>query len=130
VLQVIYDNTTAAAAVVADAISTTTTGLTSSSSSGQQQQRKQPGNAADKQRQQQQQRGMLQEIAAATGQEDILQEPQLLLVFGSVLTLAGYPPYHARVAEVQHLGRLSGVRRGDVDAAFASFCRVLQRHGA
>lgn len=125
-LQVIYNNTTAAAAVVADAISTTAVGLTSSSGQMQQQQQK-LCSTADKQRQQ---RGMLQDIAAATGQEDILQEPQLLLVFGSVLTLAGYPPFHTRVAEVQHLGRLAGVQRGDVDAAFAGFCRVLQRHGA
>lgn len=129
VLQVLYDNTTAAAAVVADAI-TTTAGL--SSSSAVQQQQRQAGNRHQKQqhKQQQQRPSMLQEMAAATGQDELLQEPQLLLVFGPVLTLAGYPPFHARVAEMQHLGRLAGVQRQLVEDAFASYCQVLQRHGA
>jgi hypothetical protein len=130
VLQVIYDNTTAAAAVVAEAITTTTAvagrSSSSSSSTGQQQQ----AARLKQQQRRRHQRNMLQELAAAAGAEDVLQEPQLLLVFGPVLTLAGYPPYHARVAEIQHLGQLVSVRRNDVDAAFAGYCQVLQRHGA
>ena len=124
VLQVLYDNTTAAAAVVAEAIHSSTAVLSSTSTAGQQQ-----GQAGSKQRAQPL-RSVLHDMATAAGQQELLQEPQLLLVFGPVLTLAGYPPYHARVAEIHHMGRLAGVRRDHVDAAFASYCQVLQRHGA
>lgn len=72
---------------------------------------------------------MLPELAAVAGPE-LLKEPELLLVFGPVLTLAGYPPFHTRAAEVLHVGPLSSCRRQDVEAALASYCRVLQRHGA
>jgi len=82
------------------------------------------------QRQQKQQRSMLPELAAAAAQQDLLLEPQLLLVFGPVLTLAGYPPFHTRVAEIQHMGPLASVRRSHIEAAVASYCQVLQRHGA
>lgn len=72
---------------------------------------------------------MLPELAKLTD-PDILQEPQLLLVFGPVLTLAGYPPFHTRACEIQHMGSLDGACRPLLADAIASYCKVLQRHGA
>jgi hypothetical protein len=82
------------------------------------------------QQQQQQHNSMLPELAAVTGSSDIATEPQLLLVFGPVLTLAGYPPYHTRAAEVQHMGPLAKACQQGVANAVAAYCKVLQRHGA
>jgi hypothetical protein len=86
--------------------------------------------AQPQQQQQQQNNSMLPELAAVTGSSDIAAEPQLLLVFGPVLTLAGYPPYHTRAAEVQHMGPLAKASQTGVANAVAAYCKVLQRHGA
>jgi hypothetical protein len=51
-------------------------------------------------------------------------------VFGPAASLAGFPPFHARAAEVAHLGPLAACSRRHVEAAVARYCRVLQRHGA
>jgi hypothetical protein len=80
--------------------------------------------------QQQQQGSMLPELAAVTGNSDITAEPQLLLVYGPVLTLAGYPPFHTRAAEVQHMGPLTRASQQGIADAVAAYCKVLQRHGA
>ncbi|KAF6260012.1 hypothetical protein COO60DRAFT_939387 [Scenedesmus sp. NREL 46B-D3] len=91
---------------------------------------KQVSSCKDFQQQQQQQGSMLPELAAVTCSSDIAAEPQLLLVFGPVLTLAGYPPYHTRAAEVQYMGPLSKASQQAVTDAVAAYCSVLQRHGA
>eukprot|EP00879_Flechtneria_rotunda_P024539 GHRR01026018.1.p1 GENE.GHRR01026018.1~~GHRR01026018.1.p1 ORF type:complete len:430 (+),score=146.75 GHRR01026018.1:878-2167(+) len=72
---------------------------------------------------------LLPELASIAGL-DILEEPQLLLVFGPVLTLAGFPPFHTRACEVQHLGPLAQANRQAVADAIIGYCKVLQRHGA
>jgi hypothetical protein len=73
--------------------------------------------------------GLLPRLAAAAG-PGVLEEPQLLLVVGPVLSLAGYPPFHSRGAEIFHLGEAAAVTEQVVAAALARYCRVLQRHGA
>jgi hypothetical protein len=97
----------------------------------QQQQQKVDGcNSTQPNLPQKQQGSMLPELAAVTGSSDITEEPQLLLVYGPVLTLAGYPPFHMRSAEVQHMGPLTQANQRGVADAIAAYCKVLQRHGA
>jgi len=63
--------------------------------------------------------------------------PQLILVFsgggggGGALTLAGYPPLHARAAEVYGMGPLAaGCGPEALRAVLARYCRTQQRFGA
>ncbi|GBF88906.1 hypothetical protein Rsub_01405 [Raphidocelis subcapitata] len=69
------------------------------------------------------------QLAAAAGPE-VLREPQLLLVYGPALTLAGYPAFHTRCAQIYHLGRASEARADGVRGALERHARALQRHGA
>lgn len=68
------------------------------------------------------------DLAASAGPE-ILREPELLLVFGPVLTLAGYPPFHARSCQIYHVGPARGATAHGVREALARYGRTLQRHG-
>lgn len=85
---------------------------------------------AQQQHTQQKQDGSILPELAELVDQDILLEPQLLLVYGPVLSLAGYPPFHTRAAEVQYMGSLVNASRQLVANAIAGYCRVLQRHGA
>jgi hypothetical protein len=69
------------------------------------------------------------QLAAAAGPE-VLREPQLLLVYGPALTLAGYPPFHARACQIYHLGPAAAAAPGGVRGALARYARALQRHGS
>ena len=69
------------------------------------------------------------EMAAAVG-PGVLVEPELLVVVGPVLCLAGYPPFHARSCEIFHLESAAEVDRGTLARVLGQYCRVLQRHGS
>lgn len=56
-------------------------------------------------------------------------EVDLVMVFGDVLTLAGFPPWSLRVAEIHKLGRLQGMTEGRLWGSIRKFCRTEQRHG-
>lgn len=55
--------------------------------------------------------------------------PELALVFGPALTLAGFPPWSGAKMELQHLGPLASVTRRSLDSALQRYCRTDQRFG-
>jgi hypothetical protein len=67
-------------------------------------------------------------LTAAGGAAAAL-EPDLVLVFGPALSLAGFPPWAARAAELFELGALGGVTGGKLDAVAARYARTRQRFG-
>jgi hypothetical protein len=81
------------------------------------------------QQQQQQHAPVYLELAAAAGAA-VLREPQLLLVYGPALTLAGYPPFHARACQIYHMGPTRAAAAEGLAGALARYARALQRHGA
>ncbi|GIL44987.1 hypothetical protein Vafri_2420 [Volvox africanus] len=60
----------------------------------------------------------------------VLVQPELVLVVGPVLTLAGFPPLQVAASEILHLGPSRGLNRARVDAALAKFLRTEQRFGS
>lgn len=72
---------------------------------------------------------MRQRLAGASSSL-LLKEPQLILVFGPVLTLGGYPPLHTRNSEIFHMGLLHDTTAKTVSSAFQRYKRVHQRFGA
>jgi hypothetical protein len=71
----------------------------------------------------------LRERLAAAGGAAAALEPDLVLVFGPALSLAGFPPWAARTAELFELGALGGVTGGKLDAVAARYARTRQRFG-
>jgi predicted amidohydrolase len=67
-------------------------------------------------------------MAAAAGGA-VLLEPQLLLVLGPELSLAGFPFFQTGGAQVYHLGPSRGAGRAALAAALARYSAALQRHG-
>ncbi|GLI64883.1 hypothetical protein VaNZ11_008270 [Volvox africanus] len=60
----------------------------------------------------------------------VLVQPELVLVVGPVLTLAGFPPLQVAASEILYLGPSRGLNRARVDAALAKFLRTEQRFGS
>ncbi|KAG2494224.1 hypothetical protein HYH03_007580 [Edaphochlamys debaryana] len=58
-----------------------------------------------------------------------LTEPELVLVVGPALTLAGYPPLAVAQSEILHLGPAAALGRQAVDGAMHKFLRTEQRFG-
>lgn len=56
-------------------------------------------------------------------------EPDIVIVFGKALTLAGFPPWSVRVSELYRLGELGGVTWGTLDAVFTKHSKARQRFG-
>lgn len=54
----------------------------------------------------------------------------LYQVFGNAFTLAGFPPWRLRLAEVHHLGPLRALTAARFDGALRRFHRTHQRFGA
>lgn len=67
-------------------------------------------------------------VQAAAGPEAGL-EPDLVLVTGGALTLAGYPPWAVRVSEIYGIGPLAGVTSSKLAAVLARYARTRQRFG-
>lgn len=61
---------------------------------------------------------------------DVLRDPQLILVFGPVLTLAGYPPFHTKTAEIYHMGPLAEATEQKLQQCISRYCKTSQRFGA
>jgi hypothetical protein len=68
-------------------------------------------------------------MADASG-PDVLRDPQLILVFGPVLTLAGYPPFHTKTAEIYHMGLLAEATEQKLQQCISRYCKTSQRFGA
>ncbi|MEW5300220.1 MAG: hypothetical protein WDW36_003165 [Sanguina aurantia] len=66
---------------------------------------------------------------AATAGQSILDEPEVILVIGGEFTLDGYPPFHTRTAELQHLGPLAGLAESGFVAALRRHQHAKQRFG-
>ena len=56
-------------------------------------------------------------------------EPDLVVVFGSALTIAGFPPWAVRTAELFEVGPLGAVTAGKMDAVLRKFLGIRQRYG-
>jgi hypothetical protein len=56
-------------------------------------------------------------------------EADLVVVCGPALTLAGFPPWAVRTAELFELGALGSVTRGKLDAVLRRYLGVRQRFG-
>ncbi|GLC33120.1 hypothetical protein PLESTB_000368300 [Pleodorina starrii] len=72
---------------------------------------------------------LLDQMAQLAGPA-VLVQPELVLVVGPLLTLAGFPPLQVAASEILHLGPASGLSRARVDAALAKFLRTEQRFGS
>jgi len=59
-----------------------------------------------------------------------LAEPGVALVYGSAFTLAGYPPWALRSAEIYSMGRLRDAEGRGVRGALARYGATVQRFGA
>jgi hypothetical protein len=57
-------------------------------------------------------------------------EPELLLVFGSVLSCAGFPPWMLRVTEMYHAGHLQIFTPAKLHDIIHTYQRTWQRSGA
>eukprot|EP00210_Caulerpa_lentillifera_P000823 g796.t1 len=66
-------------------------------------------------------RGSLYEKIADQFGEAATKEPNAIVVIGPVFTLAGCPPFHARLAEIYYLGLLQ-------DLTFDIFCSSLKKY--
>lgn len=71
---------------------------------------------------------LLHQMTAAGGPA-VAARPDLVMVAGPYLTLAGYPPYHVASAELYHLGPLKQVTMARIAAVIARFQRTSQRFG-
>ena len=56
-------------------------------------------------------------------------EPDIVVVFGSAFTLAGFPPWAVRTAEVFEVGALGAVTSGKMDAVLRRYLGTRQRFG-
>jgi len=68
-------------------------------------------------------------LATASGPA-ALAEPGVALVYGSAFTLAGYPPWALRAAEIYSMGRLRDADGRGVRGALARYGATVQRFGA
>ena len=68
-------------------------------------------------------------LATASGPA-ALAEPGVALVYGSAFTLAGYPPWALRAAEIYSMGRLRDADGRGVRGALARYGKTVQRFGA
>jgi hypothetical protein len=73
--------------------------------------------------------GLEDQIRRVAGRAAALQ-PELVLVFGRTLTLAGYPPWSLRFSEVYYLGSLARMTRTRLHATLGHYYRTTQRFGA
>ncbi|CAL5218547.1 g236 [Coccomyxa viridis] len=60
---------------------------------------------------------------------DAVKEPELVLVFGEVLTLAAFPPWLLRFCEIYHVGHLAAFSRAKLHRILWRYCRTSQRFG-
>jgi hypothetical protein len=56
-------------------------------------------------------------------------EPDIVVVFGSAFTLAGFPPWAVRTAELFEVGALAAVTSGKMDAVLRRYLGTRQRFG-
>eukprot|EP00897_Mesotaenium_endlicherianum_P007777 jgi/Mesen1/7027/ME000366S06240 len=56
-------------------------------------------------------------------------EPELLLVFGKCLSLAGFSPWHTRLCEIRHMGTLNGITLPAFLQALDYYASTTQRLG-
>lgn len=56
-------------------------------------------------------------------------EPDLVVVFGSAFTMAGFPPWAVRTAELFEVGPLGAVTAGKMDAVLRKYLGIRQRFG-
>lgn len=56
-------------------------------------------------------------------------EPDIVVVFGSAFTLAGFPPWAVRIAELFEVGALAAVTSGKMDAVLRRYLGTRQRFG-
>lgn len=68
-------------------------------------------------------------IAAATGSSSVALEPDLLVVFGPCLTLAGFPAWATRASEIYYGGPLSQASGSKLASILRRHARTRQRHG-
>ncbi|KAG2422628.1 hypothetical protein HXX76_010409 [Chlamydomonas incerta] len=71
-------------------------------------------------------RGQLQQLAGS----EVLLQPELVLVVGPALTLAGYPPFQVAASEILHIGPATQLCQSKVDRALAKYLRTEQRFGS
>ncbi|GFR50545.1 hypothetical protein Agub_g12819 [Astrephomene gubernaculifera] len=70
-------------------------------------------------------RGQVAQLAGPA----VLEQPELVLVVGPALTLAGYPPLQVAASEILHLGPAADLCEARVEAAMAKFLCTEQRFG-
>lgn len=68
-------------------------------------------------------------LAAATGTAAVALEPDLLVVFGPALTLAGFPAWASRASEIYFGGPLSQASGSKLASILRKHARTRQRHG-
>jgi len=56
-------------------------------------------------------------------------EPDIVVVFGSAFTLAGFPPWAVRTSELFEVGALAAVTSGKMDAVLRRYLGTRQRFG-
>ena len=56
-------------------------------------------------------------------------EPDIVVVFGPAFTLAGFPPWAVRTAELFEVGALAAVTSGKMDAVLRRYLGTRQRFG-
>ena len=61
--------------------------------------------------------------------EGIMSEPELLILFGSHVTLSGYPPWHIRLTEIFHLPDNQGVEYQVFIRGLRNFASAQMRRG-
>lgn len=72
---------------------------------------------------------LMQGMASVSG-DWVMQPPQAILVFGRVLSLVGYPPFHTKNSEIFMMGPLERCGEEGVLSAIAKYCRTQQRFGS
>ena len=60
-----------------------------------------------------------------------LTEPSLLWLLGPVPTVAGFPPWRLRLAEIHHVApRPAALSEARMEASLRAYLRTVQRYGA
>lgn len=72
--------------------------------------------------------GVKAQMEAVAGPTAVL-EPDMVLIFGGTLTLAGFPPWAVRTSELFDVGRLGEVTGSKLDAALRRYLGTRQRFG-
>jgi len=71
----------------------------------------------------------LKEIVSQVAGEVATMDPDIIMIFGGISSLGGYPSWSTRSSEIYDMGPLGVVTRGKLDAAMKRYRVTKQRFG-